>query len=174
MTEHTFKLPDIGEGIAEAELATWLVKVGDIVREDDAICEVSTDKATVEIPAAVCGKVVWLGGKEGEILAIGSDLVRIDTDESVVPSEEPETPEGDQDTPSEKLEKTPEPMPASSPESPKARTAVAASTVPLTLPTGATGKPLAAPSVRGRAADLGVDLRQLRGTGPVGRILHAR
>ena len=172
MTEHTFKLPDIGEGIAEAELATWLIKVGDIVREDDAICEVTTDKATVEIPAAVSGKVVWLGGKEGEILPIGSDLVRIETDESVVPSQEPEVPKADQDTPSEQSEKAPEPTPAPAPETPKPHAAVAARTGPLTLATGATGKPLAAPSVRRRAADLGVDLRQVRGTGPSGRILH--
>ena len=57
MAKFVFNMPDIGEGIAEAELASWLVKVGDIIREDDVICEVTTDKATVEIPAAVSGKV---------------------------------------------------------------------------------------------------------------------
>jgi 2-oxoisovalerate dehydrogenase E2 component (dihydrolipoyl transacylase) len=172
MTEHTFKLPDIGEGIAEAELATWLVKVGDIVREDDAICEVTTDKATVEIPAAVSGKVVWLGGKEGEILAIGSALVRIDTDENVVPSEDRETDADDEDKQPTAPEAVADPTPAPVPVAAKPRAEPAVRTGPLTLATGATGKPLAAPSVRGSAAELGVDLRQVRGTGPAGRILH--
>ena len=78
MAERIIKLPDVGEGIAEAELSDWLVKVGDMVREDDVICEVTTDKATVEIPAAVSGKVTWLGGEAGDVIAIGSDLIRIE------------------------------------------------------------------------------------------------
>ena len=78
MAELTFRLPDIGEGIAEAELAAWLVKPGDLVQEDDPICEVTTDKATVEIPASAGGRVTWLGGKAGDVLAIGADLIRIE------------------------------------------------------------------------------------------------
>ena len=95
MAEQVFKLPDIGEGIAEAEIAEWLVKVGDVIREDDTICEVTTDKATVEIPAAVSGRVTWLGGKTGEVMAIGSELIRIETDDSVeiAPSSEDKDPE---------------------------------------------------------------------------------
>ena len=80
MAERTFKLPDIGEGIAEAELADWLVRVGDMVQEDDPICEVTTDKATVEIPASATGRVTWLAGSPGEIIAIGGDLIRIETE----------------------------------------------------------------------------------------------
>ncbi|MEO3416919.1 2-oxo acid dehydrogenase subunit E2 [Roseovarius sp. CAU 1744] len=77
---HTIKLPDVGEGIAEAELSAWHVKVGDVVREDDLLAEVMTDKAAVEIPSAVAGKVVWLGGQAGDTLAIGADLVRLEVE----------------------------------------------------------------------------------------------
>jgi 2-oxoisovalerate dehydrogenase E2 component (dihydrolipoyl transacylase) len=74
----TIRLPDIGEGIAQAELTSWCVAIGDLVAEDAPLAEVMTDKATVEIPSAVSGRVVWLGGEVGETLAIGCDLVRID------------------------------------------------------------------------------------------------
>ena len=71
---YQFKLPDIGEGIAEAELVEWHVKVGDIVREDDLLAAVMTDKATVEIPSPVEGEVVWVGADIGDTVAIGSAL----------------------------------------------------------------------------------------------------
>ncbi|MCI5097886.1 MAG: 2-oxo acid dehydrogenase subunit E2 [Rhodobacteraceae bacterium] len=174
MAEHTFKLPDIGEGIAEAELASWLVKVGDIIREDDVICEVATDKATVEIPAAVSGKVMWLGAEPGEIMAIGSDLIRIDSDENAAI---PETVEKPAD-PTPRADTDPAPAPGAQPAAtkPEVTAKVPPKTVyrdgPPILARGATGRPMAAPSVRGRARDLGIDLRQVRGSGPVGRILH--
>lgn len=171
MTEQSFKLPDIGEGITEAELSEWLVKVGDEVREDDPICEVTTDKATVEIPAAATGRVTWVGGEAGDLLAVGSELIRIETDGDVAPSEESEEPapepapkpEPEPDTPA-KPEKQPEP-----PAKPARRAQAPAS---ATMARNAAGRPLAAPSVRGRALEMGIDLRQLRGTGPAGRILH--
>ncbi|MEC7257202.1 MAG: dihydrolipoamide acetyltransferase family protein [Pseudomonadota bacterium] len=157
MAEHTFRLPDIGEGIAEAELADWLVKPGDIVQEDDPICEVTTDKATVEIPASVGGRVTWLGGKPGDVLAIGSDLIRIETDADVpAPAAEPEP------APAAEPDSKPEPQPKAE-QTPKSK--------PKPRP-AAGGKPLAAPSVRGRAIKAGVDLRRVPGSGPAGRILH--
>ena len=173
MAEQVFKLPDIGEGIAEAEIAEWLVKVGDVIREDDTICEVTTDKATVEIPAAVSGRVTWLGGKTGEVMAIGSELIRIETDDSVeiAPASEDKDPE-----PEVAEESVEEPAPTAvepkqeSP-APKPRRNDGGSAAPVAA-RNASGRPLAAPSVRGRARALGVDLRQLRGTGPAGRILH--
>ncbi|MFV0513475.1 MAG: biotin/lipoyl-containing protein, partial [Jhaorihella sp.] len=105
MGEFTIKLPDVGEGIAEAELTAWHVKVGDIVREDDIIAEVMTEKAAVEIPTEVTGKVIWLGGEPGDMLAIGGDLARIEVEgegnrpraqaapEAGTPREPPEPPE---------------------------------------------------------------------------------
>lgn len=174
MAEHTFKLPDIGEGIAEAELADWLVKVGDIVKEDDPICEVTTDKATVEIPASVGGKVTWLGGAPGDILAIGSDLIRIETDSTAPLADKGEAPklQPEPAKPTEahstqdaalKTQAKPEPTKSSYPP---ARPSAPVGAI------GASGRPLAAPSVRGKARSLGIDLRRVRGSGPAERILH--
>lgn len=89
MAVQTIKLPDVGEGIAEAELTGWLISIGDMVREDDPLAEVMTDKVAVEIPSSVAGKVVWLGGTVGEKLAIGCDLVRIDDGQAAVASVAP-------------------------------------------------------------------------------------
>ena len=77
MAERIIKLPDVGEGIAEAELVEWHVKVGDIVREDDLLAAVMSDKATVEIPAPTDGEVLWLGAEIGDTVAIGSAIVRL-------------------------------------------------------------------------------------------------
>lgn len=77
---HVIKMPDIGEGIAEVELAAWHVKVGDIVSEDQILADVMTDKATVEIPSPVVGKVLALGGVVGEVMAVGGELIRIEVE----------------------------------------------------------------------------------------------
>ena len=77
MGEHTIKLPDVGEGVAEAELVEWHVKVGDIVREDSILGAVMTDKATVEIPSPVEGEVLWLGAEIGDTVAVGSPIIRL-------------------------------------------------------------------------------------------------
>src|SRR5580692_6459329 len=77
MPEHVIRLPDVGEGVAEAELVEWHVKIGDLVREDAILAAVMTDKATVEIPSPVEGEIVWLGAKIGDVVAVGSDLVRL-------------------------------------------------------------------------------------------------
>ncbi len=78
MGEHVIKLPDVGEGIAEAELVEWQVKVGDLVKEDTTLGAVMTDKATVEIPSPVEGKVIWLGAEVGDVVAVGSPIVRLE------------------------------------------------------------------------------------------------
>src|SRR5579864_6777727 len=78
MTRFSFRLPDIGEGIAEAEIVAWHIKVGDWVKEDQPIADMMTDKATVEIESPVHGKVVALGGDIGDIVAIGSELVSME------------------------------------------------------------------------------------------------
>jgi len=174
MTVHSFKLPDIGEGIAEAELSSWLVKVGDVIREDDMICEVTTDKAVVEIPASVGGRVVWLGGAPGDVLAIGSELIRIDTDTDAAVPEEPATPEASPEAERHQASSVPAPESKPEPATPEKPHPGRNPAPPpnRTLALGASGRPLAAPSVRGRALERGVDLRRVRGTGPAGRILH--
>ena len=87
MGEHMIKMPDVGEGIAEAELVEWHVKVGDLVREDAILAAVMTDKATVEIPSPVDGEVVWLGAEIGDVVAIGSPLIRlkVEGEDSIAP-----------------------------------------------------------------------------------------
>ncbi|SFJ06612.1 dihydrolipoamide acetyltransferase family protein [Albimonas pacifica] len=176
MTLRTIRMPDIGEGIAEAELSAWLVKQGELVAEDQLLAEVTTDKATVEIPSPVAGRIAWLGGAPGDVLAVGADLVRIETDPNAELSDDaPAEPAPEAEPkPAEGPAPKPDPEPAAEkaaakPAPPPRKPAPAAGGAPAR---GATGKPLAAPSVRGRAREAGVDLRQVRGSGPAGRILH--
>src|SRR5690606_30834710 len=77
MAEFIIKMPDVGEGVAEAELVEWHVKVGDLVREDTILAAVMTDKATVDIPSPVEGTITWLGAEIGDTVAVGSPLVKI-------------------------------------------------------------------------------------------------
>jgi len=78
MTLHVIKMPDLGEGIAEVELVAWHVKPGDSVAEDQVLADVMTDKASVEIPSSVAGEVLALGGEVGQMMAVGSELIRIE------------------------------------------------------------------------------------------------
>jgi hypothetical protein len=153
MAERVVKLPDVGEGIAEAELVEWQVKVGDIVREDAVLGAVMTDKVTVEIPSPAEGRVLWLAGEAGDMLAIGSDFVRLSIDDRSDPATE-----------------TTNPAPSSaSPSVAPSGSAIAPPLQPFATPLRSEGeRPLAAPAVRLRAREAGVDLRQLRGTGPPG------
>jgi 2-oxoisovalerate dehydrogenase E2 component (dihydrolipoyl transacylase) len=154
----TIKVPDVGEGIAEAELAEWSVKLGDLIREDEVIAAVMTDKATIEIPSSAAGRVVWLGAEPGETIAIGAALIRIETEAGATP--DPAEPAANPEP------KVPEPTPA--PEEKPAAPAPPSAT----LPPKTSEKPLASPAVRLRALEAGVDLRSLHGSGPAGRITH--
>ncbi len=166
---HSIRMPDIGEGIAEAEIAEWLVTIGQQVREDDALVAVMTDKATVEIPSPVAGKVLWLAGAPGDVLAVGAEMIRLEVEGGA----------GAASTPASAPEAVPappvEPAPAASPPkaAPQATTAPAPSPAPAAPLRPEGEKPLAPPSVRARAREAGVDLRMLRGSGPAGRITHA-
>lgn len=164
MGEHTVKLPDVGEGVAEAELVEWHVKLGDLVREDQPLADVMTDKATVEIPSPVDGQVVWLGGEIGDVVQVGSALVRVKTGA--------EAPAADAATAAEpEPEAKPEPPApkAAAPASAKPEPKPAAAPVPVaTKPAGS--KPIASPAVRQAAREAGIDLRQVPGSGPAGRI----
>ncbi len=168
MAERTIKLPDVGEGIAEAELVEWHVKVGDIVREDAPLGAVMTDKATVEIPSPVDGEVIWLAGKVGEVLAIGSDFVRLKVS-------------GASETPAKTKEPTaPQVASASALRQDDARRATPAPAVESNVTAARrqpvsgteTNKPLASPAVRLRAREASIELRRVRGSGPAGRITY--
>ncbi|MGX5660622.1 2-oxo acid dehydrogenase subunit E2 [Castellaniella ginsengisoli] len=193
---HIIKMPDIGEGIAEVELVEWHVQAGDAVVEDQILADVMTDKATVQVPSPVHGRVMSLGGKVGDVMAVGSELIRLEV--------EGEGNEGTVGATSRAASVTepvavsapdvPEPAPASRPESaearPVGRAAVPAASeresAPVSAARGAMAphaashapsrpegqRPLASPAVRRRAWDLGITLQYVPGTGPAGRITH--
>ncbi|MEW9804767.1 dihydrolipoamide acetyltransferase family protein [Mesorhizobium sp. ZMM04-5] len=170
MAEHTINLPDVGEGVAEAELVEWHVKVGDLVREDAVLAAVMTDKATVEIPSPVDGEVAWLGAEVGETLAVGAPLIRLKVDGGgATPEAEPEkaeaAPEG------AVIPAAPPPMAPALQASETSPTAKARKPVAIGR-RHAGEKPLASPAVRLRAREAGIDLRQVPGSGPAGRITH--
>ncbi|MDR6632403.1 2-oxoisovalerate dehydrogenase E2 component (dihydrolipoyl transacylase) [Phyllobacterium sp. 1468] len=177
MGEYIIKLPDVGEGVAEAELVEWNVKIGDLVREDTVLAAVMTDKATVEIPSPVDGEIVWLGGEIGQVLAIGSPLVRLKIEGEghvvVAPAKSVKT-----EAPAPEVEKKAE-APKAPAEKPRSIVPPTAQKTPGSpSPFGANAprnegeKPLASPAVRLRAKEAGVDLRQVSGSGPAGRISH--
>jgi len=160
MAVHVVKVPDIGEGIAEVELVEWRVRQGDTVVADQALADVMTDKATVEVPSPVAGTVVAIRGKAGEKLAVGSELARLDT---------AATGAAEGDGHAAPPEATSAPAKTAPTEAPRTATAQAA---PAAAPHTPTEKPLASPSVRRHARELGVELSQVRGTGPDGRVVH--
>ena len=162
MAKYVFNLPDVGEGVVEGEIVKWIVKPGDTVKEDEALVEVMTDKATVAIPSSVNGKVVSTTGKPGDMVPVGAELIvfEVSGDSPSAPESEPE-PEKEPAAPEPKLEPKTEPAPKPAAPTPPP---------PVVAPTGA--KPLASPAVRRRAREAGVDLSQVTGTGPAGRISH--
>ena len=168
MGTHVIKMPDIGEGIAEVELSVWHVKVGDMVVEDQVLADVMTDKAMVDIPSPVHGKVIALGGQPGEVMAVGSVLISIEVEGAgnVKESAQPATAVKEAPIAAPKVEAVVEskPVAAATP-----RPAVCQG--PL-VAREANERPLASPAVRKHALDLGIALRLVRGTGPAGRVLH--
>ncbi len=166
MGARSIKMPDVGEGVAEAEIAEWLVKVGDLVKEDQIVAGVMTDKATVEIPTPVAGTVLHLGGEVGDVLAVGSELIRIEA--PGLPDQPPPAARKRKEAPTEPPRAVaPEPVADIAPPAPRPEIPAAAGP-----PRAAGEKPLASPAVRLRAREAGVDLRQVRGSGPAGRINH--
>ena len=176
MAEHVIKLPDVGEGIAEAELVEWSVKVGDLVREDMVLAAVMTDKATVEIPSPVEGEVLWLGANVGDVVAVGSPIVRLRV-EGAEGEVHPEAAMAEQAV-EEEAPATKQPVQSLREEAEKPRIISEPNQVNAAPPifTGATRgegeKPVASPAVRLRAKEAGIDLRQVPGSGPAGRITH--
>ncbi|MDF7777587.1 dihydrolipoamide acetyltransferase family protein [Sphingomonas sp. AOB5] len=163
MARFSFRLPDIGEGIAEAEIVEWHVKIGDRVEEDGRLADMMTDKATVEMESPVAGTVIELAGEVGDQIAIGSTLVVIETEGEDAPAVEPEveqqvaaeTPGVEEAAPAEA-----DPAPTPAPE-PVAAPAPAPAPVPASAP-ASDKHALASPAVRQRAKDLGIDLATVK------------
>ena len=204
---HVIKMPDLGEGIAEVEVVAWHVKPGDTVKEDQVLADVMTDKATVEIPSPVNGTVTSLGGKLGEAMAVGAELIRLEVEGAgnfkgdAVPAHQPAAgttaaradggatvdefipitvaqPEtvvttvtsAETIAPAVAPAKAAPPMAPASPSPSHASSSMAA---PAHHGRAAGEKPLAAPAVRQRAWDMGIELQYVTGSGPAGRISHA-
>jgi 2-oxoisovalerate dehydrogenase E2 component (dihydrolipoyl transacylase) len=171
MGVRSIKMPDVGEGVAEAEIVEWAVKVGDLVKEDQVVAAVMTDKATVDIPTPVAGSVLALGGAVGDVLAVGAELIRIDAlglPDSLLPAAPKSRPQ----------QQEPPPPPSAKPEPAPASRAPAAEPPPrppepqMGAPRPLGEKPLAAPALRLKAREAGVDLRFVHGSGPAGRVTH--
>ncbi|MBC3872651.1 dihydrolipoamide acetyltransferase family protein [Undibacterium flavidum] len=178
---HVIKMPDIGEGIAEVELVAWNVKVGDMITEDQVMADVMTDKATIEIPSPVHGKVLALGGAAGQVMAVGSELIRIEVEgagnvdanaASVAPALAPAKAAAVATAPAPVPEKPTTPA-ALTAKAPVTASATSAAKTSGSVPSAARAngeKPIASPAVRRRAWDLGVELQFVAGTGAAGRI----
>ena len=180
MGNFVFKLPDIGEGVVEGEVVQWHVSVGDSVSEDDPIVDVMTDKATVTIPSPVSGVISSLSGDVGDMIAVGSSLMEIDSEgegggsAAVGAGEQESVPDPDPPPEAEAAPapKEPEPAPAPKAPEPPAPAPKAPEHVPSQIQ-NPTGRVLASPAVRKRARENDVDLTNVRGSGPAGRIRHA-
>ncbi|WP_239805240.1 dihydrolipoamide acetyltransferase family protein [Croceicoccus hydrothermalis] len=179
MGRYKFRLPDIGEGVAEAEIVEWHVKPGDEIAEDDPLCDVMTDKATVDMTTPVGGRILSISGEVGEMKAVGSVLVEMEIEGAGNADDDApaETDAGD-DVP-QAGDPAPEPAPKAPAQAPKPNPAPAPAPTPAPrakvtpAPTSSSGKPnfaLAAPATRRRAAKLGLDLAKVPGTGRNGRV----
>ena len=165
MANFVFKLPDIGEGVVEGEVVQWHVSVGDTVAEDDPIVDVMTDKATVTIPSPTSGVIASLSGGVGDMIAVGTTLLEINTGE--------EGPDGGESSGGDTLPEAPAPAAAPAP-APAPAAAPAPAPAPAAAPSqSSTGRVLASPAVRKRARENDVDLSTVRGSGPAGRVRHA-
>ena len=173
MTRYVFKMPDLGEGTVEAEVVAWHIKVGDMVQEDQVMAEVMTDKAAVEVPAPVSGKVVTINGQPGDMVRVGSELVVFETaagdDDAVAPAPADMAPAKQPAAEPEKFVAPPA-APVAVPASAPVPTPAVSSTAP-TDAGEASGRVKASPATRRKAREAGVDLRQVAGSGPSGRIL---
>ncbi|MBY0469583.1 2-oxo acid dehydrogenase subunit E2 [bacterium] len=155
------KLPELGEGVHEGELVKWRVKPGDTVKDDQVVCEIMTDKATVELPAPFHGKVTALLAKEGEMIKVGQEILSYEggavAAASASPSLSASSNGASKPAPAPAMSAAPASKPASAP-------AVSAAAV---------GGPVAAaPSTRKFARESGVELGRVAGTGPAGRVMR--
>ena len=182
MAKFTFNMPDIGEGIAEAEIVQWHKQVGDTVSEDEEFVDMMTDKATVPMESPVTGKILEIAGGEGDMVSIGSMLVVIEVEgevpEDVVEEAAAETEAAPGSAPAPKDEAVEERIEVENSDASDADDALAADPQPEPLPAPTPApepaqhaKVLATPAVRKRAKDLGVDLAQVK-PAEDGRVRH--
>jgi len=165
MSQVVFKMPDLGEGTVEAEIVAWRTEPGATVKEDDVIVEVMTDKAAVEVPSPVSGRVVSITGQPGDKVAVGAPLIVFDTASAGAPATAPASAPA-----SRAAAPAPAGVPVTAP-APRAAAAPAAASGGEPVPASA-GRVKTSPANRRRAREAGIDLTRLKGTGPGGRILR--
>jgi 2-oxoisovalerate dehydrogenase E2 component (dihydrolipoyl transacylase) len=194
MTRYVFKMPDLGEGTVEAEVVAWHVKVGDHVTEDQVMAEVMTDKAAVEVPSPVTGRVLTINGQPGDMIPVGSELIIFETgssEDSATPSAASagESERKEQPSPAPRAtaaaeaktaspaSRTTSPAVPKNPSSAKAGEGRGVSNSPVALRATSpselgevSGRVKASPATRRKAREAGIDLRLVQGTGPSGRI----
>ena len=183
---YVIRVPDIGEGIAEVELVAWHVALGESVKEDQPVADVMTDKASVEIPCHVHGKVIALGAAVGQMISVGAELIRLEVEgegnlkEDAAPAQATAPATQIAAATAEKSKqsdtKASENIAIQAVQAPKQAstpTARPAARTPVAQARKEGERPLASPSVRRRALDMGVDLRLVHGSGPAGQISHA-
>jgi 2-oxoisovalerate dehydrogenase E2 component (dihydrolipoyl transacylase) len=159
MNQYVFKMPDLGEGTVEAEIVAWHTKPGDAVTEDQLIVEVMTDKAAVEVPAPVSGRVLSITGAPGDKIAVGSPLIVFETGDAAKAA----------------------PVATAAPAAVAPPSAAPAASAPATVAPSAgpstsaarTGRVMTSPANRRRAREAGIDLSSVAGSGPGGRILRS-
>lgn len=156
MSEYVFKMPDLGEGTVEAEIVAWHVKPGETVSEDKVIVEIMTDKAAVEVPSPVSGRIVSLRGEPGDRVPVGSPLIVFDTGTAAG------APTAGEDT---------APAATAAPAAPDAKDAARVASPVQDRPRTPSTRVMASPATRRRAREAGIDLETVEGSGPGGRIL---
>jgi 2-oxoisovalerate dehydrogenase E2 component (dihydrolipoyl transacylase) len=177
MTRYVFKMPDLGEGTVEAEVVAWHIKVGDMVQEDQVMAEVMTDKAAVEVPAPVSGRVVTINGQPGDMVRVGSELVVFETagvDDDVVAPAPSAAAAGHERSDAAEIEPAPvrrATSPAPVGEVKKSESAPAPRATGPAEAGDVSGRVKASPATRRKAREAGIDLRQVPGSGPSGRIM---
>lgn len=183
MSRHVVKLPDLGEGTVASEIVAWRVQVGDQVTEDQPIVEMSTDKAVVEMPSPITGRVISLGGQPGDQIAVGAELIVLETDAGAAAADEP-APQpaaasgGDQQ--SAPAKRASQPATGGTIGDSRSATGANGGSKPGTPTTGGnggspavqrgSGRVMASPATRARAKQSGIDLATVTGTGRDGRI----
>ena len=192
MSRYVFKLPDLGEGTVEAEIVSWRVKPGDEVSEDDVLAEVMTEKAAVEVPAPVSGKIVSIAGQPGDMIAVGAELVVLETasgaasasaagqpasaEPAVPPSAAPPAAAAGNGGGSVRAHAGHEKRTIAAVGNGAARQPAAASAdsgfAATTAAVDSNRRVLTSPAIRRRAKEAGIDLRQVAGSGPQGRIVR--
>jgi 2-oxoisovalerate dehydrogenase E2 component (dihydrolipoyl transacylase) len=169
MSQFTFKMPDLGEGTVDAEIVAWHTKPGDVVAEDQLIVEVMTDKAAVEVPAPVSGRVVSVTGAPGDKVAVGSPLIVFELSDDAAAPAAPAAPAATPAVPAA----TSAPPKTVGAAAPTVAQTVAPAAPPATPPAAAKGRVMTSPANRRLAREAGIDLATVAGSGPGGRILRA-